>query len=402
MLGIEEASELDRGDPIPTGAFDLPEGVVYLDGNSLGAMPGHVLGVAHDVVESQWGTGLIRSWNEADWVSLPGRVGDRIGRIIGAPPGTTIACDSTSVNLFKAASAAIELATGPPVLLTDVSNFPSDRYVLGALASARGWDVVEVEPDGIVKAIDRGVGVVSLTQVDYSTGRKLDIANVTERAHDAGAITVWDLAHSAGAFRVDIDEAGADFAVGCGYKFLNGGPGAPAFLFAAERHHGVMSNPIAGWFSHDRPFDFEPSFEPAVGIGRMQTGTPHVVSMALLEAALDVFDEVDLDLLWSRGQRLVDQLHAGFEQMGLSVLTPSDRGRRGSQVSFRHPQAYAIVQALIDRGVIGDFRTPDIARFGIAPLYLSYRDIANALIELRAVLEQGDLDRFSGRRGQVV
>ena len=402
MLGTEEATELDRIDPVPTGAFELPEGVVYLDGNSLGAMPSHVPGVAREVVESQWGTGLIRSWNDADWVSLPERVGDRIGRIIGAPNGTTIACDSTSVNLFKAVSAAIELSTGPPVLLTDVSNFPSDRYVLAALASARGWQVVEAEPDGVAEAIDRGVGVVSLTQVDYTTGRKLDIADITRLAHDAGAIAVWDLAHSAGAFRVDIDESGADFAVGCGYKFLNGGPGAPGFLFAAERHHGAMSNPIAGWFSHDRPFDFEPAFRPAAGIERMLIGTPHVVSMALLEAALEVFDHVDLDLVWARGQRLVGHLRAGFEQLGLDVLTPAEPSRRGSQVSFRHPDAYAIVQALIDRGVIGDFRTPDIARFGIAPLYLTYRDIARALGEVGAVLAGGDLDRFAQRRGPVV
>lgn len=402
MLGIDEALDLDRADPVPTEAFDLPAHVVYLDGNSLGALAMHVPDAARAVVASQWGEGLIRSWNDADWVSLPTRVGDKIGRIIGAPPGTTIACDSTSVNLYKAVSAAMELSDGPKVILTDSSNFPSDRYVLGALGSRSGWEVAVETPDAVGEALSEGVGVVSLTQVDYTTGRRLDISALTRAAHEVGAITVWDLAHSAGAFRVDIDDAGADFAVGCGYKFLNGGPGAPGFLYAAERHHSQMINPIAGWFGHARPFDFDPDFAPAEGIERMQVGTPHVVSMALLEAALDVFEDVDLDSVWDRGRRLVGHLIDGLSSLGLEVLTPHDPTLRGSQASFRHPDAYAIVQALIDRGVIGDFRTPDIARFGVAPLYVTYTDIARALAELASVLAEGDLTRYARRRGKVV
>lgn len=402
MLGIDEALDLDRADPLPTEAFDLPADVVYLDGNSLGALAARVPDVARAVVASQWGEGLIRSWNDADWVSLPTRVGDKIGRIIGAPPGTTIACDSTSVNLYKAVSAAMALSEGPKVILTDSSNFPSDRYVLGALASKSGWRVVVETPEAVGEALSEGVGVVSLTQVDYTTGRRLDIATLTRAAHEVGAVTVWDLAHSAGAFRVDIDAAEADFAVGCGYKFLNGGPGAPGFLYAAKRHHFRMINPIAGWFSHARPFDFDPDFVPAEGIERMQVGTPHVVSMALLEAALDVFEDVDLDSVWDRGSRLVGHLIDGLSSLGLEVLTPRDPGLRGSQASFRHPDAYAIVQALIDRGVIGDFRTPDIARFGVAPLYLTYADIARAIAELDSVLAEGHLTRYAHRRGKVV
>lgn len=402
MLRIEDALDLDREDPLPTDAFDLPDGIVYLDGNSLGALANKLPDVARAVIGSEWGEGLIRSWNDADWVSMPTRVGDKIGQIIGAPPGTTIACDSTSVNLYKAVSAAMALSGGPRVIVTDSSNFPSDRYVLGALASQSGWRLVVERPEAVENAISEGVGVVSLTQVDYTTGRRLDVAAVTRAAHEAGAVTVWDLAHSAGAFRVDIDGAGADFAVGCGYKFLNGGPGAPGFFYAAERHHARMSNPIAGWFSHQRPFDFDPEFEPAEGIERMQVGTPHVVSMALLEAALDVFQSVDLGALWDRGRRLVGHLIEGLGALGLEVLTPADPRLRGSQASFRHPDAYAIVQALIDRGVIGDFRTPDVARFGVAPLYVTYAHIARALAELGSVLGEDDLTRFARRRGKVV
>ena len=402
MLDLELAADLDRSEPAHRDLFDLPDGVVYLDGNSLGAMPSHLPEVARLVVESQWGEGLIRSWNDADWVSMPERVGDRIGRIIGAPPGTTIACDSTSVNLYKVVNVAMDLSEGPPVIVTDASNFPSDRYVLDSIARRRGWRIVTAEPSALTEALEGGVGVASLTQVDYTTGRRLDLAETTAAIHDAGGLAVWDLAHSAGAFDVSIDAAGADFAVGCGYKYLNGGPGAPAFAFVAARHHSRVSNPIAGWFGHARPFDFSAAFEPAAGVDRMLVGTPHVVSLALLEAALDVFERVDRASVWDRGRRLVQHLFDGFRTLGLDVVTPPEPERRGSQVSFRHPQAYAIVQALIDRDVIGDFRTPDIARFGVAPLYVTHQDVARALAELRSVLDEDDLDRYGERRGEVV
>lgn len=402
MLELHEAADLDRSDPAHRDLFDLPDGVVYLDGNSLGAMPAHVPAVARRVVDSEWGEGLIRSWNDADWVSMPERVGDRIGRVIGAPEGTTIACDSTSVNLYKAVSAAMELSEGPEVIVTEASNFPSDRYVLEAIAGRRGWELVTVAPSELDGAIASGVGVASLTQVDFTTGRRLDLAATTAAIHEAGGLAVWDLAHSAGAFDVSIDEAGADFAVGCGYKYLNGGPGAPAFVYVAARHQERVSNPIAGWFGHERPFDFSAAFEPASGVDRMMVGTPHVVSLSLLDAALDVFEQVDLASVWARGQRLVQHLHDGFRELDLDVVTPAEPEHRGSQVSFRHPRAYAIVQALIDRDVIGDFRTPDIARFGVAPLYVTYEDIARALAELRSVLTTADLDTYTERRGEVV
>ena len=402
MLTTHQAAELDRAHPLLTAAFKLPSDVVYLDGNSLGALPVHVADRISHAVTEEWGTGLIRSWNDADWVGLSRRVGDRLASVIGAPPGTVTVCDSTSVNLFKATSAAMALSTGPNVLLTDTANFPSDRYVLTSLAEQHGWRLDVVDPSEVSASLTGGVGVLSATQVDYRTGVRADMAGLNSVASDHDVLTVWDLAHSAGAFRVAISESGADFAVGCGYKYLNGGPGAPAFLYAAKRHHEAMMNPITGWFSHQSPFDFSPDFEPADGIDRMRAGTSHVLSLVGLDAALDVFDQVDVDRLWSRGSQLTGHLIDGFDELGLEVLTPREPAARGSHAAFRHPQAYGIVQALIDRGVIGDFRTPDIGRFGVAPLYLTFANIANALASLADVLGSVDLSRYMSRRGMVV
>jgi kynureninase len=401
MLDLATALELDGDRPRMSSDFVLPEGVVYLDGNSLGAMPVQASERARRVVESEWAVGLIRSWNDAEWVSLARRVGDRIGALVGARPGTVIACDSTSINLYKAVSSAISHADGPRVILTDSANFPSDLYVLGTIASSRGWELRTVAPEAIHDALAEGVGVLAVTQVDYRSGRRHDMGVVTRRASEFGVVTVWDLAHSAGAFDVQLDASGVDYAVGCGYKFLNGGPGAPAFIYVSAERRSAISNPITGWFGHERPFDFDPEFRPAEGIDRMRVGTSHVISLSVLDAALDVFDGLDRDEVWARGTELVAHLLDGFAELGLDVITPSDPGERGSQASFRHPQAYAIVQALIDRGVIGDFRSPDIARFGVAPLYLSHGDIATALAELSDVLAHEDLDVHGVRRGEV-
>lgn len=402
MLTLTEAAVLDATHPRLTDHFNLPDDVIYMDGNSLGALPDTVAGRLAEVVEDEWGKGLIRSWNDADWIGLPNKVANKLARLIGAPSGTVTVSDSTSVNLYKAVSAAMDIATGPQVLLTDTANFPSDRYVLASLAERWGWGLSVVDPSELVTALDSGVGVLAVTQVDYRTGSKLDMGVLNAAARNRAVVTVWDLAHSAGAFRVDLEGTGADFAVGCGYKFLNGGPGAPGFLFAAQRHHEVMSNPITGWFSHAHPFDFSPDFAPAAGIGRMRVGTAHVLSLVSLDAAIDVFGEVGLDALWQRGADLTQYLIDGLTSLGLDVVTPTDPNQRGSQASFRHPHAYAIVQLLIDRGVIGDFRTPDIARFGVAPLYLTYTDIAGTLEHVAGVVGRDDLDSHAARRGEVI
>ena len=401
MLDLVTARELDGDRPRLSTDFVIPDGVVYLDGNSLGAMPVQARDRGRRVVEEEWATGLIRSWNDADWVSLARRVGDRIGGLIGGRPGTVIACDSTSINLYKAVSSAISHAEGPRVILTDSANFPSDLYVLSTVSSARGWELRTVAPEEVVDALADGVGVLAVTQVDYRSGRRHDMESVTRRARELDVVTVWDLAHSAGAFDVQLDACGVDYAVGCGYKFLNGGPGAPAFIYVSSERQAEMSNPITGWFGHERPFDFDPEFRPAEGIDRMRVGTSHVISLSVLDAALDVFDLIDREEVWNRGVELVSHLLAGFDSLGLEVITSREPAERGSQASFRHPQAYAIVQALIDRGVIGDFRTPDVARFGVAPLYLSHEDIANALAELSDVLVRGDFDSYGARRGEV-
>lgn len=401
MLDLATALELDGDRPRLSTDFVIPDGVVYLDGNSLGAMPVQARRRAETVVGEEWARGLIRSWNDADWVSLPRRVGDKIAGLIGAAPGTVIACDSTSINLYKAVSSAMSHADGPRVILTDTANFPSDLYVLGTLATAHDWELRAVEPERVIDELAKDVGVMAITQVDYRSGRRHDMSVVTAQAQHHGVVSVWDLAHSAGAFEVALDACGVDYAVGCGYKFLNGGPGAPAFIYVSHQRQADMANPITGWFGHARPFDFDPSFDPADGIDRMRVGTSHVLSLSVLDAALDVYGGIDVHEVWQRGVELVDHLIAGFDALGLEVITPREPCDRGSQAAFRHPQAYAVVQALIDRQVIGDFRTPDVARFGVAPLYLSHADIATALAQLADVLSNVDLASYSGRRGEV-
>ncbi len=376
-----ECEGLDGQDPLRhlRDRFVVPEGVIYLDGNSLGMLPVHVPARVADVVSRQWGEDLIRSWNVHDWMGLPVRVGERIGRLVGAEPGTLVACDSTTINLYKVISAATRLARSP-VVLTDSANFPTDVYVMSGFTEVR-----VVEPDRVADSIAPEVGVVALTQVDYRTGRRHDMAELTQSAHEAGAMMVWDLAHSAGAFEIDLEGCGVDFAVGCGYKFLNGGPGAPAFLYVARRHLEAFVNPISGWFGHEAPFEFDLDFRPAKGIGRARVGTPHVLSLAALDAALDVFDDVDLGLVRAKSESLtrlmIDLVDVHLPEV--EVLTPRRPERRGSQVSLRHPEGFSIVQSLIADGIIGDFRAPDVMRFGLAPLYVSHVDVFDAVMTMR-------------------
>lgn len=375
----------DAADPLAPvrERFLLPDGIIYLDGNSLGALPASVPGRMRRIVEDEWGRDLIRSWNVHGWVDLPRTVGDRIARLVGAAPGSVVAADSTSVNLFKAVAAARALRPDRPVVLTDTGNFPTDRYVLEGLA-----DVRAVAPEEVEAAIDETVGVVALTEVDYRTGRRHDMVSITRVAHAAGALAVWDLAHSAGALPVELEACDVDFAVGCGYKYLNGGPGAPAFLYVAPRLLPVARNPIQGWFGHADPFAFSSDFEPARGIDRGRVGTPHVLSLAALDEALRVWDGVDIGDVRRTSVELTGLFIdlVGDACPSLETMTPRDPARRGSQVSLRHPDGYAIVQALAERGVIGDFRAPDVLRFGFAPLYVRRVDVHDAVEILREVM----------------
>lgn len=372
--------------------FVLPDGVIYLDGNSLGALPNHVPGRMREVVEEQWAVDRIRSWNAHRWTDLPLRVGNRIARLIGAEPGSVVAADTTSVNIYKAVDAARRLRPDRRVIVTDSSNFPTDVYVMRGIADAAGLDLRIVEPGSVLASIDSGVAVVALTEVDYRTGRRHDMAAVTSAAHDSGAVAVWDLAHSTGAIPVALADVGADFAVGCGYKYLNGGPGAPAFIYVAPRHQAAFRNPITGWFGHATPFEFSLEFVPAEGISRARVGTPHVLGLVALDAALDVFDDIDMEVVREKSLGLTDLF---MDLLGewiedVRVATPREHEHRGSQVSFRHGHAFSIVQALISRGVVGDFRTPDIARFGFAPLYVRYVDVWDAAVAVRKVIESGE------------
>lgn len=377
--------------------FDLPEGVVYLDGNSLGPMMRNVPDRMAHVLREEWAKELIRGWNSAGWYTQPGRTGDRIARLIGAAPGTVTMGDTLSIKVHQTLAAALALRPDRRVILSDSGNFPSDLYIAQGLTAmlGRGHEVRVVAPDAVEAAIDGDVAALLLTEVDYRTGRRHDMARLTRRAHDAGALAIWDLAHSAGAFPVDLAGAGADFAVGCTYKFLNGGPGAPAFIYVAPEHLDAATAVLSGWMGHRDPFAFAPDYDPGPGIARMRIGTPPVLALAALDAALDVWDMVDMTALRGRSVALSELLIAEMAARcpDLALASPRDPDERGSQVSFRHPQGYAIMQALIDRGVIGDFRAPDILRFGITPLYLGEADIRAAAETLEIVLKNRLWDR---------
>jgi kynureninase len=366
--------------------------VIYLDGNSLGALPKDTERRVRDVVTRQWGTDLIKSWNLHDWAGAPARVGAKIARLIGAKPSEVIVADSTSLNVFKALHAALRLRPGRRVILSDEGNFPTDLYMARGLAKLLGstHELKIVSQDEIASALSEEVAVLMLTEVDYRTGRLHDMSALTKAAHDHGALTLWDLAHSAGAFPVDLNGCNADFAVGCGYKYLNGGPGAPAFIFAAERWHATAEQPLFGWWGHDAPFAFDRGYRPSPGIGRFLVGTSPILSLVALEAGVDLFAGIDLAALRRKSTALGDLFIALVEQQlsgfNLALASPRRGEQRASQVSLLHPEGYPIMQALIARGVIGDFRAPDILRFGFAPLYVSFVDLWNAVAQLGAVM----------------
>lgn len=388
--------------------FILPAGVIYLDGNSLGVLPKATAPRLHEAVTREWGEGLIRSWNTAGWIDLPRRLGDKIARLIGARPGEVVAADSTSVNVFKVVAAALHLqraaAPGRRVILSERTNFPTDLYIAASLARDHGCELVLAEAGEIPVRLREDVAVLLLTHVNYRTGCMHNMAALTRAAHAAGALTVWDLAHSAGAVPVDLHAAGADFAIGCGYKFLNGGPGAPAFVWVHPRHADRFTQPLSGWMGHASPFRFTPDYTPAPGIARYLCGTPPILAMVALECGLDTVLAAEpfggIAALRAKSVALTDLFARLVEERcgghGLSVVSPRDPAQRGSQVCLtRAGGAYAIVQALIARRVIGDFRAgdaaaPDILRFGFTPLYTRFVDAFDAADHLAAVLRSGE------------
>lgn len=397
MSVLDKARALDAGDPLASyrERFTLPAGVIYLDGNSLGALPKRTAEVLARVVAREWGEGLIGSWNSAGWFDMAARVGGKIAPLVGAAPHEVIACDSTSVNLFKLIAAALAMRPGRRVVLSEPGNFPTDLYMIAGL-EAQGLATRRLaERERLADALDKDVALLMLTHVHYKTGALHDMAALTRAAHDAGALVLWDLSHSTGALPVDLRGVGADFAVGCGYKYLCGGPGAPAFAFVAERHHAGLAQPLTGWFGHAAPFEFSDDYAPAPGINRLQCGTPPVLGLAALEVGVDLIAEIGAARLYAKSRALSEFFLECLAEFGapLELVSPADSDQRGSQLSFRHLHAYALCQALIARGVIGDFRAPDVLRLGFAPAYLSFADMAEAARHLSEVLRSGDWQR---------
>ncbi len=386
--------------------FHLPEGVVYLDGNSLGPLPLAARDRVARLLCDEWGEMLIRGWNEAGWMDAPARVGERIGGLIGAAPGTVVMGDTLSIKVYQALAAALELRPGRRVVLSDHGNFPSDLHIAKGLMRTlgRGHALRLVAPEAVEEALDEDVAVLMLTEVDYRTGRLHDMARLTRAAHEAGALAIWDLAHSAGALPIDLEGAGADFAVGCTYKFLNGGPGAPAFIYVASRHIEQVRPALSGWLGHEAPFAFDPDYRPGPGIARMRVGTPSILGLAALDAALDAWEGVSIDDVRAKSVELSERFIAEVERRcpGLGLVSPRRPAERGSQVSLRFADACPFVQALIDRGVVGDFRPPDVMRFGIAPLYLDAGDIVRAVDVMEALLAERRFDRARHREVEAV
>lgn len=386
---------LDRADPLAPvrSRFRLPADVIYLDGNSLGPLAHGVSERVAQTLDHAWGQDLIRSWNTAGWIDLPARVGARIARLVGAQPDEVIVADSTSVNLFKCAAAALAMRPGRRIIVTETGDFPTDLYILNGLAQIARCELRAVGHGEGVSALDETVAALVLAHTHYRSGEVRDMAALSAAAHAIGAVAIWDLSHSAGVLDVGLNRDGADLAVGCGYKFLNGGPGAPAFLYVARAHQDSFRSPLQGWLGHARPFDFIDAYEPAAGVQRGACGTPPILSLVALDAALDALDGVTPAQLQAKARSLgdlfialVDQRLAGF---GFEVVSPRDASRRGGQVSLRHPQAWPICQALISEGVIGDFRAPDVLRLGFSPSFVRHVDVWDAVETLARVMHTG-------------
>ncbi|MBM1309851.1 kynureninase [Sulfitobacter mediterraneus] len=383
--------------------FILPEGVIYLDGNSLGPMPKSVPARVAEVMTGEWAQMLIGGWNKAGWMAMPERVGDQVGALVGATAGSVVMGDTLSVKVFQALASAVKLRPERRVILSDTGNFPSDLYMAEGLVGLleQGYELRTVAPEEVAEAIGDDIAVVMLTEVDYRSGRMHDMKAMTKLAHAAGAVMVWDLAHSAGAIPVDLAGSNCEFAVGCTYKYLNGGPGAPAFIYVRPDLADSVEPALSGWLGHRQPFDFEINYTPAKGIERMRVGTPPILQMAALEEAMKVWDGVDMGDLRAASVALQEQFIAEVEAQvpQLELASPRDAKIRGSQVSFRFEHGYAAMQAVIDRGVIGDFRAPDIMRFGFTPLYLDAGDVSAAVEIIRDVMASDlwDDDKYKVR-----
>jgi len=405
VLTREDCLQADLRDPLAPlkQRFELPDGVIYLDGNSLGVMPTTARARSAEVIEQEWGVGLIRSWNTADWFELPARLGNKLGQLIGANEDEVVITDTTSLNLFKALAAALRIQqeTRPQrrVIVSERDNFPTDLYMIQGMIDflQQGYELRLIDDETPLEAaLDEDVAVLLLSHVNYRTGAMYDMASVTAQAHQFGALTIWDLAHAAGAVPVDLNAAEADFAVGCTYKYLNGGPGSPAFIWVSRHHQDRFWQPLSGWWGHQRPFDMAVDYQPASGIRRFLCGTQPIVSMSLIECGLDVALEADMDAVRAKSLALTDLFIALVEERckghPLTLVTPRDHDQRGSHASFRHPEGFAVMQALIARGVIGDYREPEVLRFGITPLYLGYADVWDAVDTLKDILDSRSWD----------
>jgi kynureninase len=400
----QRCEELDRTDPLRAirDRFQVPEGLVYLDGNSLGVLPKGVPARLAQVIEHEWGNDLVGSWDT--WISAPDRVGDKIARLIGAGEGEVVVIDTTTIALVKLLGAALSARPGRGVILTTADNFPTDLYAAQGVARLLGdVEVRYADAGAVAESLDESVAVLMLTQVDFRTGAMFDIASLTEAAHDVGALTIWDLCHSVGAVEVDCERDGVDLAVGCSYKYLNAGPGAPAFVYVRRELQDVVENPLPGWLGHEAPFDFTSSFRPAPGVRRFVTSSPSILGISALDVALDAWDGVTMQAAREKSVALSELfVEAVLERLGdeLELASPRDPALRGSQVSFRHEEGYPIMQALIARGVVGDFRAPDLCRFGFTPLYLRFTDVFDAVEALADVLStrEYEAERFSARR----
>jgi kynureninase len=395
IYSLKHAKALDDGDELKTlkSRFTIPDGIIYLDGNSLGALPSSTVARLKNVVEREWGDDLIKSWNSHNWINQPRVLGDKIAKIIGAEAGEVVACDSTSVNLFKVVAQARSLRLDRKKILSEQGNFPTDLYVLQGLVEmlGEGTNYVTTPTASLLDAIDADTAVVVLTHVNFKSGAIHDMAAITKYAHDMGALVVWDLCHSAGAIPLSISGDGADYAVGCGYKYLNGGPGSPAFLYVAKRHQNKTTSPLTGWMGHANPFEFSEQYDPAGDIERNLCGSPVIIALAALDEGLKTFDGVDMEKVRAKSIGLstlfVDLMAEKLGDYGFELACPKNAAERGSQVSYTHEHGYAIMQALIDKGIIGDFRAPDIMRFGFAPLYIAYADVWRSVEVLREIMD---------------
>jgi kynureninase len=405
-MNLDEVRALDAADPLRRfrDRFFIPKGIIYLDGNSLGVLPKATIERQREVVEQEWGTSLIRSWNDHGWIDAPQRIGAKIARLIGAKPHEVIVTDSVTVNLFKLITAAAALSPDRHLLLSEAGNFHTDLHVAsGAIEAVPNMRLEILSRRLVEDGIGPDTNLLLLTHVHYKSGARFDMAAITARAKEAGARTIWDLSHSAGAVPLRLNEDGADLAVGCGYKYLNGGPGAPAFIYVAEHLQERLVPLLRGWMGHAAPFAFTDEYEPAPGISRFLAGTPPILSMSALESGIDSFDGAEMKALWAKSAALFDFFARLVEERcgghGLECISPLDPARRGSHISYRHEHAFEICQALIEAEVIGDFRSPDVVRFGITPLYLSYEDIWTAVDRLAQILSSGSWrdSRFSVR-----